>query len=163
MKPAKLVGIQYAALPYRMAGRRTEILLITSRRTRRWIIPKGWPMNGLKPQEAAAEEAAEEAGIHGEIADRPIGSYRYLKHLKDDQTTAIQVLVFPFRVEKHVEDFKEQGQRHAKWFGCNEASSLVAEPALRRLIRDFGAVQAPNLLQRSLRRYLNWRASRRFW
>jgi 8-oxo-dGTP pyrophosphatase MutT (NUDIX family) len=160
MNPVKLVGIQYAALPYRTVGRRTEILLITSRRTRRWIIPKGWPMNGLRPQEAAAIEAAEEAGIHGQIADRPVGSYRYLKHLKDEQTMAVQVLVFPFLVELHTEDFKEQGQRRAHWFGYQEAASLVAEPALRHLIRDFGAAQAPGLVQRSLRRYLTWRAAR---
>ncbi len=67
MKKSKAVGIQYAALPYRQMGRRLEILLITSRETRRWVIPKGWPMNGLTPQEAAATEAVEEAGIEGEI------------------------------------------------------------------------------------------------
>ena len=71
MKKVKAVGIQYAALPYRIVRRRVEILLITSRDTRRWVIPKGWPMKGLKPQDAAAVEAAEEAGLIGEVEGRP--------------------------------------------------------------------------------------------
>jgi 8-oxo-dGTP pyrophosphatase MutT (NUDIX family) len=161
MKPFKLVGIQYAALPYRIEGRQAQILLITSRRTRRWIIPKGWPMNGLRPQEAAAAEAAEEAGLAGEIADRPIGSYNYLKQRKGDQTLAIQVLVFPFRVDGFADSFKEQGQRRAQWFRYQDAAARVAEPALRGLIREFGAsAETPNFLMRHLRRYRTWRFGR---
>ena len=67
MKAGKATGIQYAALPYRFEGRQVRILLITSRQTRRWVIPKGWPMSGLKPQDVAATEAGEEAGVVGEI------------------------------------------------------------------------------------------------
>ncbi len=157
MKPLKIVGIQYAALPYRLEGGRAQIMLITSRRTRRWIIPKGWPMNGLKPQEAAAVEAAEEAGILGQIASRPIGSYRYLKRLKTEQTRAIQVIVFPLRVDAHAEIFKEQGQRSTRWFSYQQAANLVAEPSLRRLIREFGASQSAGVIARSLRSYWAWR------
>jgi 8-oxo-dGTP pyrophosphatase MutT (NUDIX family) len=158
MKPFKLVGIQYAALPYRIEGKQAQILLITSRRTRRWIIPKGWPMNGLRPQDAAAAEAAEEAGLTGEIADRPIGSYNYVKQGKGEQSTAVQVLVFPFRVDGFAEDFKERGQRKAQWFRYQDAAARVAEPALRRLIREFGAgVEEPGFLLRHLRRYRTWR------
>ncbi|WP_249138260.1 NUDIX hydrolase [Phenylobacterium montanum] len=157
MKPFKVTGIQYAALPYRLEGRRVEVMLITSRDTGRWVIPKGWPMGGLSPQEAAAVEAAEEAGLIGEIAQRPIGSYHYLKRLKKEQSKSIQVIVFPFRVEERVEDFKEQGERTARWFPYKEAAGLVAEPSLRRLIRDFGAVQAANPIVRTLRNYWAWR------
>ena len=160
-KPPKLTGIQYAALPYRLDGRQVQVLLITSRGTGRWIIPKGWPMNGLRPNEAAVAEAAEEAGIVGEVADRPIGSYRYLKRLKDEQTIAIQVIVFPFLVTDQVPAFKEQGQRGSRWCRYQEAASLVAEPSLRRLIRDFGGAQAPNAFIRTLRSYRTWRFGER--
>ena len=157
MKSAKTVGIQYAALPYRLKGRQLRVLLITSRETGRWVIPKGWPMNGLKPQEAAAVEAAEEAGIIGEVEDRPLGSYRYLKRLKGDEVIAVQVIVFPFLVETQVEDWKEQGQRTLRWFPYRRAASLVAEPSLARLIREFGAAQTASFVARSLRRYRSWR------
>ena len=157
MKPDKALGIQYAALPYRLQGRQLRILLITSRKSRRWVVPKGWPVNGLKPQEAAAAEAAEEAGIIGEVASRPLGSYRYLKRLKADEAIAVQVIVFPFLVEAQVEDWKEQGQRSIEWFPYRRAASLVAEPGLARLIREFGAVQTASFVVRNLRRYRSWR------
>jgi 8-oxo-dGTP pyrophosphatase MutT (NUDIX family) len=161
MKPVKVVGIQYAALPFRIQARQVWILLITSRGTRRWVIPKGWPMIGLKPQDAAATEAAEEAGIIGEVEDQPIGSFRYDKRLKGEDTTAVQVIVFPFKVQAQAEDWKEQGQRMFEWFRYQRAASLVAEPALRRLIRDFGADRSPGLLAQSLRSYRSWRISAR--
>jgi 8-oxo-dGTP pyrophosphatase MutT (NUDIX family) len=157
VKAPKLTGIQYAALPYRVDGRQVQVLLITSRGTRRWVIPKGWPMNGLKPQDTAITEAAEEAGIVGEIADRPIGSYRYLKQLKGEQTVAVQVIVFPFLVSGHVQAFKEQGQRGSRWFRYQDAANMVAEPSLRRLIRELGASKTPNVVMRTLRGYHNWR------
>ena len=157
MKRARLVGIQYAALPYRLRAGKLWILLISSRRTRRWIIPKGWPMAGRKPHEAAAVEAHEEAGIEGEIADQPLGSYRYLKEIKAGESMAVQVLVFPLAVEGQAETFKEAGQRVATWFRYRHAAGLVAEPSLRRLILDFGDAQSTNLLIRGLRRYRTWR------
>jgi 8-oxo-dGTP pyrophosphatase MutT (NUDIX family) len=157
MKAARIVGIQYAALPYRLEGRQVRILLITSRGTKRWVIPKGWPMNGLKPQEAAATEAAEEAGLIGAAEPTPLGSYRYLKRIKRDQAIAVQVIVFPFHVHDQILVWKEQGQREQEWFGYRRAASLVAEPALRRLILDFGAARTASFLARSLRRYRTWR------
>ncbi|MFI4974344.1 MAG: NUDIX hydrolase [Caulobacterales bacterium] len=161
MKPVKVVGIQYAALPFRLEGRQVQILLITSRGTRRWVIPKGWPIRGLKPQDAAATEATEEAGIVGEVEERPIGSYHYLKQLKGERTTAVQVIVFPLLVLGRAEDWKEQGQRHAEWFRYQEAAILVAEPALRHILRDFGAARSPGLLARGLRTYRWWRSASR--
>ena len=157
MKAARTTGIQYATLPYRIEGRQLRILLITSRETRRWVIPKGWPMNGLKPQDAAAAEAAEEAGLIGTVEPRPLGSYRYLKRLKGNQAVAIQVIVFAFEVTAQVESWKEQDQRTLRWFGYRTAASRVAEPSLNRLIRDFGAERSTSLMARSLRRYRAWR------
>jgi 8-oxo-dGTP pyrophosphatase MutT (NUDIX family) len=141
VKPAKAVGIQYAALPWRQAGRRLEILLITSRETRRWVIPKGWPIKGRAPQEAAAVEAAEEAGVEGEIEAAAVGSYSYLKRIADDRTIPVQVIVFPLQVLGQTEQWKEKEQRELSWFPYRKASAMVAEPALKRLIRDFGAIR----------------------
>jgi len=161
MKKAKAVGVQYAALPYRIEAGQVRILLITSRGTQRWVIPKGWPMNGLKPNEAAATEANEEAGLIGEIEAAPIGSYRYLKALADAREIAVQAIVFPLRVEGVEAHWKEQGQRRSQWFRYQRAATLVAEPALRRLIQDFGADRTPGLLAQSWRAYRSWRAGTR--
>ncbi len=161
MKRGRLVGIQYAALPYRQTGGRVSILLVSSRGTRRWIIPKGWPISGCKPHEAAATEAHEEAGLMGQIAEEPLGSYRYMKEIKVGQSIAVQVIVFPFApVDARVEAFKEAGQRVATWFPYRRAAALVAEPSLRRLILDFGDSQSTHPLIRGLHRYKAWRARR---
>lgn len=158
MKRARRVGIQYAALPYQLRDGKLWILLISSRRTRRWVTPKGWPMAGKKPHEAAAIEAMEEAGLIGAISDQPLGSYRYVKDdAMGDQGLAVQVLVFPLLVEGQADHFKEEGQRVATWFRYRHAANLVAEPSLKRLILDFGDAQSTNFLVRSLRRYRTWR------
>src|ERR1700761_2252507 len=79
-----VVGQQYAALPWRHRhGEELEILLATSRETRRWVIPKGWPMKNRKPHAAAAQEAFEEAGVSGRVMKRSIGRYNYVKRLKN--------------------------------------------------------------------------------
>jgi 8-oxo-dGTP pyrophosphatase MutT (NUDIX family) len=147
MKHPKTIGIQYAALPYRLVGRRVEVLLITSRETRRWVIPKGWPMDGKAPCEAAAAEALEEAGLLGQVEPRPIGSYQYQKQIKDEQRIAVQVIVFPFQATGRLDTWKEQGQREFAWFSYRRASVLVAEPSLRSLIRRFGKDRTPPLRQ----------------
>ena len=157
MKGARTTGIQYAALPYRIEAGQLRILLITSRETRRWVVPKGWPITGLKPQDAAAAEAAEEAGLIGTIEPTPLGSYRYLKRLKRNEAIAVQVIVFAFEVSEQVESWKEQDQRTLRWFGYRTAAMRVAEPSLKRLIRDFGAERSNSFVARSLRRYRVWR------
>ena len=157
MKPAKAVGIQYAALPYRVEAGQVRILLITSRESRRWVIPKGWPMNSLKPHEAAAVEAAEEAGVIGQVETQPVGSYDYLKKLKRGEAIAVQVIVFPLRVGTQVEAWKEQGQRALQWLPYRRAAGRVSEPGLRRLIHDFGAARTTSFIARNLRRYRAWR------
>ncbi len=157
MKKTRAVGIQFAALPYRMAGRKVEILLITSRETRRWVIPKGWPIKRLSPPDGAAKEAAEEAGIIGDIEPSPIGSYRYLKRTKTEEAMPVQVIVFPLKVSGQHDLWKEQGQRDHRWFRSARAAALVIEPNLKRLIREFGKARAvrlfrpPAALQRWLR------------
>lgn len=158
MKAVKTVGIQYAALPFRIERRQVQILLITSRTTRRWVIPKGWPIRGLKPQEVAALEAAEEAGIAGEVADQPLGSFPYLKRLKGEHAAAVQVIVFPFRVDAQFDDWKEQHQRIYCWVDYRKAAAMVAEPGLRGLIRDLGMARSPGWMASGLRTFQAWRA-----
>ncbi len=160
MKTAKVTGIQYAALPYRLEGRRLRILLITSRGTRRWVIPKGWPIGGLTPQETAATEAAEEAGLVGRVESEPLGSYSYLKRTKGESSRAVQVIVFPFLVEATSETWKEQGQRVTRWLSCQSAAAAVGEASLKRLIRQFGEARSPTLVARGLHRYRTWRLAR---
>ena len=128
VKALQVAGIQYAALPFRIRERQVQILLITSRGTKRWVIPKGWPITGLKPQDTAATEASEEAGIIGEVEDKPIGAYAYEKRITPKRATTVQVTVFPFRVQAQAEDWKEQGQRVFEWFPYQKAATLVAEP-----------------------------------
>src|SRR5258707_10158335 len=92
--------VQYAALPYRSSSTyRTEVMLVTSRERRRWIIPKGWPQKGKAPHRSAAREAFEEAGVVGAIRRRSIGSFSYEKRLKKGALVECEVLVFALKVK----------------------------------------------------------------
>lgn len=126
--------IQVAALPFRLEVGILEILLITSRETGRWVIPKGWPMKGLSDRDAAAREAEEEAGVVGKIRKKPIGSYTYWKR-RTDRFDLVQVEVFPLKVERHLANWRERGQRRLAWFSPEHAAGLVDEPGLGDLIR----------------------------
>ncbi len=127
---------QVGALPFRRSddgGYR--IFLITSRESRRWVIPKGWPMNGRKPFEAAAREAYEEAGLVGHIGKRPLGIYVYDKRLKNRDSVLCQVKVFPLEVRRQLKTWPEQDQREGRWFSPSDAAEAVAEAGLSGIIR----------------------------
>ena len=127
---------QFAALPWRHTGTRIEVLLISSRETKRWVIPKGWPIAGLSPHESAAREAFEEAGVGGQIAREPLGSYDYDKRLKDGRLLPCHVEVFPLEVMVQHTSWPEQAERAARWMSQDEAAAAVAEPQLAKLIRE---------------------------
>jgi 8-oxo-dGTP pyrophosphatase MutT (NUDIX family) len=127
---------QYAALPWRRAET-IEVMLVSSRETRRWVLPKGWPMKGRKPHDAAAQEALEEAGIEGKIAKSPVGTYRYIKRMKNGSAQPCQVTVFPFEVLREHMSWPEQHERIRRWFAANEAADAVDEPDLAEVIRAF--------------------------
>ena len=129
-------GVQYAALPYRRADE-LEILLVTSRETRRWVIPKGWPMKGRKPHAAAAQEALEEAGVLGRIEKQPMGFYQYYKRLAGGLERRCVVQVFPLEVERQLERWPEQHERESRWFSADLAAAAVDEAELSDLIHIF--------------------------
>jgi len=131
-------AFQVAALPYRLDPD-LQILLITSRETRRWVLPKGWAMKDRTPAAAAAQEALEEAGLLGEIEETPVGSYRYQKGLKTGESVPCDVSVFPMRVTGQLDAWIEQHQRDFQWVSLEEAAGLVAEPDLGDLIRAFAS------------------------
>jgi uncharacterized protein Yka (UPF0111/DUF47 family)/8-oxo-dGTP pyrophosphatase MutT (NUDIX family) len=134
---------QIAVLPYRTLGTGVDapiqILLITSRETRRWVVPKGGMMKGLTAHAAAAAEAEEEAGVIGAVCPTPLGSYRYRKRRSSGASVWADVDVFPLAVTDELDTWDEQHQRDRRWFSLAEAAVAVQEPDLRALIRSFGA------------------------
>ena len=134
---------QVGALPYRMAGAATSILLVTSRQTGRWVVPKGNLMIGKTPHEAAAIEAEEEAGVRGRISPLPIGEYQYAKILPDGSSVPALVTLFPLEVEQELARWKEIDQRRRQWFTAAEAAVLVEEVELGELIHRFGEGHGP--------------------
>ena len=130
---------QYGALCYRVRKKAPaiEILLITSRDTGRWVIPKGWPMDDKSAAAAAAREAWEEAGVKGTIRNTPVGSYTYLKGLPHGLKVECRVRVFPLAVDDLSKNFPEKDERRAEWVSCPEAASRVQEPGLKDLILAF--------------------------
>lgn len=126
---------QIAALPIRWnKDGELRILLITSRETKRWVMPKGWPIKGREPWRAAEIEALEEAGVRGSISDEPIGVYRYDKVLDDGSVAPCQVQLFPMIVEKVQKRWKERHERKRRWFSPKGAAKAVQEPDLKVIL-----------------------------
>ena len=125
---------QIAALPLRWNGDDVEVLMITSRDTGRWVVPKGWTMKGVKPWAAAAIEAMEEAGAKGHIAREIFGTYGYDKILDDGSAQPCNVRVYPMVVDRLKSDWKEKDERTRKWFPLAEAAGLVDEPELSDML-----------------------------
>lgn len=143
--------IQYAALPYRQRqDGEVQIRLITSRETRRWVIPKGWPMKGLSPAKAAAREAYEEAGLLGSISTEPLGMYSYDKRLTL-QTVPCDVIVFPMKVKRYMKNWPERAERFGFWFSIESAAAAVQEEELRQIILAFGAMMADRFAKKRSR------------
>jgi len=139
-KKPRAERVQYGALPYRRAGEADmQVLLVTSRGTKRWIIPKGWPIKGLKPAEAAAREAYEEAGVRGRVG-RPLGNYVYDKFSENRQASMpCEVKVYPLAVKRQLKQWPESKQRQVQWYTAEEAAALVGDAGLRELILRLNA------------------------
>jgi len=132
------VRTQFAALCYRVKNDKVQILLVTSRGSGRWIVPKGWPMDGKTPAESAAQEAWEEAGVTGVADSRPLGLFSYNKMLDDeDMGLPCVAMVYGIKVKSLARDFPEAGQRTRKWVSRKKAAGMVDEPELSRILSDF--------------------------
>ncbi len=132
----KQVIDQIAALPVHWdKNGKLRVLLVTSRDRGRWVMPKGWQMDGTKPWQAAEIEALEEAGAIGFISDTPIGQYHYDKRMDDGRKTPCRVTLYPMVVEKLKRRWKERKQRKRHWFSPKKAAKLVEEKELSALLR----------------------------
>ena len=112
-----------------------QVLLVTSRGTGRWIVPKGWPMPGHSLAGAAMQEAWEEAGVRGRAISAEIGRYSYAKDQGRGFAIPIEVRVFPMHVESLADEYPEVQQRRRRWFDPIDAARMVAEPGLQQILR----------------------------
>ena len=129
---------QYGVLAYDIADDgEPRFLLITSRSTKRWVLPRGNPIPGLSPPQSAAQEAFEEAGLTGLVSPEEVGAYRYDKVRRDGSTIPANVHVFPLRTTIQSGHWPEQDERQTRWFTQEEAAEAVDEPGLKSLIRGF--------------------------
>ena len=121
--------VQSGALPYAVVDNRVVFLLVTSRRTGRWIFPKGSISAGMTAWDSAAKEAMEEAGVIGQIGTEPLGSY-----LNNDQGALVQVDLYPLRVDAQMEHWDEMEQRLRHWALLTETRRLLADRSLGRIV-----------------------------
>lgn len=128
---------QFAALCFRMRDGKPEVLLVTTRGSGRWIVPKGWPMDGKTPMQSAAIEAWEEAGVRGRVHPDCLGLFHYHKSRAKKPDMPCVAMLYPLEVDETAEDYPEAGQRRRKWLRPKKAAARVAEPELAQMILDF--------------------------
>lgn len=134
----KTVIRQYGTLPFRRTAEGSvEILLVTSRESRRWVIPRGNPIGRLSPHRSAEQEAFEEAGVSGNLGKTAIGSYTYAKRLRNGRSRPTEVFVFPLKVKNEAQEWPEREERERRWFDPADAAEAVEEPGLKALLRGF--------------------------
>ncbi|MDJ1008852.1 MAG: NUDIX hydrolase [Paracoccaceae bacterium] len=139
-KLARRIGgarTQYGGLCWRERNGKLQVLLVTSRRTGRWVIPKGWPEAGERPPAAALREAHEEAGVEGKVAPVCIGVFSYVKHADLDAALPCMVAVYPVKVGRLLGTWPERSERRRKWFSLKKAAAEIGEKELSRLIKGF--------------------------
>lgn len=136
--PKPLPNQQVAALCVRQRDGGVEVLLVTSRDTGRWILPKGWPMPDRSMAQAALQEAWEEAGVRGVVHEQSVGSFEDIKRMDSGERHPVRLHVFRVDVEVVLEDYPEAGQRQRRWLPPLAAASMVRMPGLAVLLREFG-------------------------
>lgn len=131
--------MQYAALCYRRTKKegQLEILLLTSRDTGRWVIPKGWPMGSKASHVVAETEAREEAGVKGIVEHEPLGAFGYGKAMAEGMVLPCEVQVHALEVTGSLKDYKEKGERKLEWVSPQVAADRVVEPGLKKIILTF--------------------------
>ena len=129
--------VQVAALCYKENSSGKQVLLITSRDTGRWIVPKGWPIDGLNGSEAALQEAWEEAGVsEADIETKPVGYYKYDKGLGEGMTVPVETMVYLTHVRDLSEEYPEADERRRAWFKPAQAAEMVDEPELKEILQQ---------------------------
>ncbi|QDC00669.1 NUDIX hydrolase [Mesorhizobium sp. 8] len=127
---------QVAAIPFRFgSGGELEVLLVTSRETRRFIVPKGWPMKGKSGRKVAGIEAEQEAGVVGKVLKQPAGSYSYWKRL-ERQFVRVDVTVYLLAVSEELTAWREKKSRRRAWLTTADAAMLIDEPELATLLKE---------------------------
>ena len=130
---------QVAAIPFRLSqDGDIEIMLVTSRTTKRFIVPKGWPMKGKSGRKAAMIEAQEEAGVLGKIVKQPAGTYSYWKRLSN-RFVHVDVIVYMLEVTEELADWQEAKRRQRAWLAPADAAMLIDEPDLSTLVSTLKA------------------------
>ena len=133
--PKIKIALQFAALAYKVIDGALSVMLITSRETGRWVIPKGWPEKDMLPHEVAAHEAYEDAGLTGVVSDIPFATFEYLKRLENKKRKRCTVLVFPMAVHEELDNWPEMHQRKRQWMSPAEAATHVAESGLIEMLQ----------------------------
>jgi 8-oxo-dGTP pyrophosphatase MutT (NUDIX family) len=132
--PRRAGRAQVGAVPVRVGpDGKLEVLLITTRGSARWTVPKGWPMRGLADHEAAAREAFEEAGVRGRVLPTPIGAFEYAKRRRRGR---FRVTLYRLDVETQANRFRERGQRKSRWLSTQEAAERIEWPGLAAAVRE---------------------------
>jgi 8-oxo-dGTP pyrophosphatase MutT (NUDIX family) len=129
--------VQSGAIPFRFGPRGIEVMLVTSRKTGDWILPKGHIEPFMSPESSALKEAWEEAGIEGAIIGRPVGSWTYEKN-----GLSHRVEYFPLAVENVLPLWPERGSRKRRWYPIARAVERVADAGLRRMLTEFPEILA---------------------
>ncbi|MFQ5622390.1 MAG: NUDIX domain-containing protein [Paracoccaceae bacterium] len=134
-RSGKKLRKQVAALPVRRTAKgKLRVLMVTSRGTGRWVVPKGWPMKGRKAWQAAAQEALEEAGAVGDISSSKLGSFRYRKRRSRRAPVTCEVALFPMHVNRLHKKWRERKERRRRWFSPRAAAKRVQEKELRKML-----------------------------
>ena len=131
------VRSQFAALPFRVTDDGLQVLLVTSRQRKRWILPKGWPERGLTPAQCALKEAYDEGGVKGKAYDLCLGVYSYSKILPDGTLMPCLGMVYPVKVKSTLQKYPEKSERRRKWFTPKKAASLIQEQELKKIVKTF--------------------------
>jgi 8-oxo-dGTP pyrophosphatase MutT (NUDIX family) len=127
------LALQYGVLPWRRSARGPQVLLVTSRISHKWLLPKGWLIPGLSSADSACREAFEEAGVEGEVGG-PLGQYGYIKITRNGRQVPCSVTLFGLRVHRLLRNWPERDERTRRWFALQKAPEMVAEPGLRDLL-----------------------------
>jgi len=123
---------QSGVIPYREKKGVLQVLLVTSRKKGKWIIPKGVVEPYMTARESAAQEAYEEAGVFGEVWSEPVGSFEM-----DKWDGVCSVAVYPMHVEKIYENWMESGFRKRRWMSPEKALDKCGNKEMKKMIKLF--------------------------